>query len=44
MTYRQAVIITYNFTHNSDKKSYHKTEADLKSYAEACQFLKSKSV
>ena len=40
MTYKEAVIITYNFTHNNDKKSYYKSEEEMKSYAEACEFLK----
>ena len=40
MTYQEAVIITQNFTNNYGKKSYHKTQEELKSYAEACYFLK----
>ena len=41
MTYQQAIIITYNFTHNTDKLSYEKSYEEMKSYAEACEFLKS---
>ena len=40
MTYKEALIITYNFTHNTGKKDYNKTEADLAAYAEACKALK----
>ena len=40
MTYQEAVIIVQNFTNNSNKKSYGKTEEELKAYGEACKFLK----
>jgi len=40
LTYKEALTTTYNFTHNTDKKDYNKTEADLKAYAEACTYLK----
>ena len=41
MTYKEAVTVTYNFTNNNGKKSYHKTYEEMKTYAEACAFLKS---
>ena len=40
MTYKEAIIITKNFDTNSGKKSYEKTESELKAYGEACIFLK----
>ena len=43
MTYKEAITITYNFTKNNGKKDYNKTDAEMKSYADACYFLKSMS-
>jgi len=40
MSYKEAVIITYNFTYNNGKKSYNKSEEEMKTYAEACKVLK----
>ena len=40
MDYKTALQITYNFTHNNDKKSYHKSEEEMKNYGEACKVLK----
>ena len=40
MTYRQAIVITSTFDNNSGKKSYEKTHEEMKTYAEACAFLK----
>ena len=40
MTYKEAITITYNFTNNNGKKSYIKTFEEMKTYAEACAFLK----
>ena len=40
MTYKEAITITYNLTNNNGKKSYHKTDEERKTYAEACAFLK----
>lgn len=40
MNYKEAIIITQNFTNNYGKKSYHKTTEELKSYGEASLFLK----
>ena len=43
MDYKTAITITYNFTKNNGKKDYNKTDAEMKSYADACYFLKSMS-
>ena len=40
MTYKEAITITYNFTNNTGKKDYNKTDAEMKAYADACSFLK----
>ena len=40
MTYKEAITITYNFTKNTGKKDYNKTDAEMKAYADACFFLK----
>ena len=40
MTYKEAITITYNFTNNNGKKDYNKTYEEMKTYAEACAFLK----
>ena len=40
MTYQEAIIITSTFDNNTGKKSYYKTEEEMKAYAEACFFLK----
>ena len=40
LTYKEALTTTYNFTHNTGKKDYNKTEAEMKAYAEACTYLK----
>ncbi len=40
MTYQEAIIITKAFDSSSYKKSYEKTHEEMKTYAEACAFLK----
>ena len=40
MDYKEAVTITYNFTKSNGKKDYNKTYEEMKTYAEACAFLK----
>ena len=40
MTYKEAILITRSFDKSEGKKSYHKTYEEMKTYAEACAFLK----
>ena len=40
MTYQEAIIITKAFDTSSYKKSYEKTYEEMKTYADACAFLK----